>query len=41
MSGLPAGIDEVFDRAFEPDADKRYRTVNELRAALEALRVPA
>jgi tetratricopeptide (TPR) repeat protein/tRNA A-37 threonylcarbamoyl transferase component Bud32 len=37
VAGLPEGLDEVFDKAFEPDPDKRYRTVAELRAALEAL----
>ena len=41
VAGLPEGIDEVFDKAFEPDPDKRYRSVTELRLALEKLAVSA
>jgi len=39
IGGLPPGLDAVFDRAFEPDPERRYHSVAELRAALEALPV--
>ena len=38
--GLPAGIDEVFARAFQADPDRRYHTARELVAALETLALP-
>ncbi|MDX6770646.1 MAG: protein kinase [Elusimicrobiota bacterium] len=34
--GLPAAIDEVFAKAFQPDPDKRYRASGEFAAALES-----
>ncbi len=37
VSGLPAGIDELFAKALHPDPDQRFRSARELVAALEAL----
>lgn len=34
---LPAGIDAVFDRAFDKDRDKRFQSAGEFADALEAL----
>jgi tetratricopeptide (TPR) repeat protein len=39
-AGLPPALDAVFDRAFQADPDKRYRTPGEFAAALEGA-VPA
>ncbi len=36
IDGLPAALDEVFARAFQPDPDKRYRAAGEFAGALEA-----
>jgi serine/threonine-protein kinase len=36
--GLPAGLPEVIMQAMSVDKDKRYQTMNELRAALEKFR---
>jgi len=33
--GLPAGLPEVIMQAMSVDKDKRYQTMNDLRAALE------
>jgi serine/threonine protein kinase len=41
VPNLPEGLDEVLDKALEPDPDKRYRSVAEFRAALERLKVPS
>jgi tetratricopeptide (TPR) repeat protein len=41
VEGLPEGVDAVFDKVLEPDPERRYRSVAELRQALESLRVPA
>jgi tetratricopeptide (TPR) repeat protein len=37
---LPAGLDEVFKKALDPDPDKRYSTAGNLLRALEALETP-
>ena len=37
VEGLPAGLDEVFAKAFDPEPDKRYPTAGEFYKALEAL----
>ncbi len=36
-SDLPAGIDLVFSKAFDPDPDKRYATPRELLYAFQSL----
>ncbi len=36
VEGLPAGLDDVFARAFDPDPDKRYHASGEFAAALES-----
>jgi serine/threonine-protein kinase len=38
---VPAALDAVIARALDPDPDKRYRTPDELVAALDALSAPA
>jgi eukaryotic-like serine/threonine-protein kinase len=35
-AGLPASLDEVFTKAFQPDPEKRYRAPGEFASALEA-----
>jgi serine/threonine-protein kinase len=37
VSGLPAGVDAVIDRALAADPDRRYRTPGEFVAALDSL----
>jgi len=39
VAGLPAGLDEVFSRAFEPNPEARFHSVKEFLAALEKLPV--
>lgn len=40
VKDLPAGIDELFARALEPDPERRFRAAGELFGAFRALAVP-
>ncbi len=38
MAGIPAAFDALLEKALDPDPDKRFRSVEEFRAALLAVR---
>ncbi len=40
-AGLPAALDPVFERAFQADPDKRFRTPREFADALEGALQPS